>query len=91
MSFFTPAQKRRFAIERTGALLEFERTSKLNRWRIEHPDEWALISQNRGKTPFFDSLYAGLTRWGTLTNRQIHALQNFGCKQQKTSSLTANF
>ena len=77
MSFYSPAQKRRFAIQQGGDVRKLELELKINNWRATHPKEWDLLTQNRGKVPFFDSLYAGLTRWGSLTNRQMLALQNF--------------
>jgi hypothetical protein len=78
MSFYTPAQKRRFAMQRADHVRKLEIANKVNNWRADHPKEWELISQNRGRVPFVDSLFEGLTRWGSLTNRQIHALQNYG-------------
>ena len=77
MSFYSPAQKRRFAIQKGGDLRKLELEMKITNWRATHPKEWDLLTQNRGTVPFFDSLYAGLTHWGSLTNRQMLALQNF--------------
>jgi len=76
MSFYSPAQKRRFAIQKGGEVRKLELEIKINNWRATHPKEWALLTQNEGKAPFFDSLLVGLTRWGSLTNRQMLALQN---------------
>ena len=76
MSFYSPAQKRRFAIQQGGGVRKLELEIKINNWRATHPKEWALLTQNEGKAPFFDSLLVGLTRWGSLTNRQMLALQN---------------
>ena len=77
MSFYSPAQKRRFAIQKGGDLRKLELEMKITNWRSTHPKEWDLLTQNRGTVPFFDSLYEGLTHWGSLTNRQMLALQNF--------------
>ncbi len=77
MSFYSPAQKRRFAIQRGVEVRKLELEFKINNWRANHPKEWTLLIQNKGKVPFFDSLYVGLTRWGSLTQRQMLALQNF--------------
>ena len=73
MSFYSPAQKRRFAIQRGGEVRKIELEIKINNWRATHPKEWALLTQNEGKVPFFESLFAGLKRWGSLTNRQMLA------------------
>ena len=76
MSFYSPAQKRRFAIQRGGEVRKLELEIKINNWRATHPKEWALLTQNEGKVPFFESLFAGLKRWGSLTNRQMLALSD---------------
>lgn len=82
MSFYTPAQKRRFATERKEQIRRFDLANKLKIWQLAHPHEWELLRANRGKAPFIDSLYLGLTQWGSLTYRQINALQNYGLKTQ---------
>ena len=87
MSFYTPAQKRRFAIQSSEQIRKLEIAIKLNNWRASHPKEWELLSQNRGRAPFIDSLYEGLTRWGSLTTRQIRALHNYWPKSSKLPSL----
>jgi hypothetical protein len=85
MSFYSPAQKRRFAIQRGAEVRKLELEFKINNWRATHPKEWTLLAQNKGKVPFFDSLYVGLMRWGSLTHRQMLALQNFTHPSSKST------
>ncbi len=77
ISLYKPAQKRRIATQLGKEVRKLELELTINNWRANHPKEWALLAQNSCKVPFFDSFYAGLMRWGSLTNRHMLALQNY--------------
>jgi hypothetical protein len=77
ISLIKPARKRRIATQLGGEVRKLELEFMINNWRANHPKEWALLTHNSCKVPFFDSFYAGLMRWGFLTNRHMLALKNY--------------
>lgn len=51
------------------------RTTEAANWQRSHPQEVEWLMQNRKEPGFINSVYESLQTYGTLTNRQLHAVQ----------------